>query len=79
MPLKPLHQWKLDKDGRPELDEFGRRIPHPKAGTPKKLSEYTDEEKKDFQIRKEASEAMNTRIARYRQRKRDEDAKALGL
>lgn len=43
--LRPLHQWKLKKDGTPARDSHGYRIPHPKMGQAKKDSELTPEER----------------------------------
>lgn len=48
MALRPVWQWQLDKDGNPKLDKDGKRIPHKYAGHPKKISEYSAEEKRDF-------------------------------
>ena len=66
MALRPIHQWKLDKNYEPMRDKHGDKIPHHKAGQPKKLSEYTPAEKRSH------DDAI-----RFQQNRRDASADSL--
>ena len=63
MPLKPIHQWKVDSDGNPKLNANGKRILHSKAGQPKSRREMTDQERKDFDDKLAFDEAGRKRHA----------------
>ena len=67
--LRPLHQWKLKKDGTPARDSHGQKILHPKAGQAKTESEMTPDEL--------ANAKNQLAMAAERTRKSEQDSKFL--